>query len=103
MKNIRLLLLAALLVLLVACVPEANELAYRHKGIDQPPGFWMGLWHGLIAPITFVISLFSDTVGMYAVRNNGGWYDFGYLIGLGSLHGGGVGARRARRWNRRRP
>jgi len=34
-------------------------------------GFWLGLWHGLIAPITFVISLFSDNVNFYEVHNNG--------------------------------
>jgi hypothetical protein len=33
-------------------------------------------------------------VGVYAVPNNGGWYDFGYFIGVVFL---GVGARHARR------
>jgi len=51
-------------------------------------GFWLGLWHGVISPITFVISLFSDTVTVWDVNNNGGWYTFGFLLGIGALSGG---------------
>jgi hypothetical protein len=29
---------------------------------------------------------------MYAVNNNGGWYDFGFVIGTGILFGGGSSA-----------
>jgi hypothetical protein len=56
---------------------------------DDPYGFWGGLWHGIIAPFSFVISLFMDNVAMYAVNNNGGWYDFGFVLGAGILFGGG--------------
>ena len=41
------------------------------------PGFWKGLWHGIIAPIAFIVSLFSDHVRIYALPNAGRWYDFG--------------------------
>ncbi len=60
-------------------------------------GFWWGLWHGLIAPITFVVSLFNHSVGIYEVHNNGGWYDFGFLLGLSFVFGGGPAGRSARR------
>lgn len=60
----------------------------------DPYGFWGGLWHGIIAPVSFVISLFSDSVAMYAVHNNGGWYDFGFVLGAGILFGGGSRATR---------
>ncbi len=56
--------------------------------VDKPYGFLSGLWHGIIAPISFVGSLFMDDVAMYAVNNNGGWYDFGFVIGAGILFGG---------------
>jgi hypothetical protein len=46
-------------------------------------GFLGGLWHGLIAPIDFVIMLFRDDVAMYAQNNNGAWYAFGFLLGSG--------------------
>lgn len=52
-------------------------------------GFFGGLWHGIIAPVAFVVSLFSDSTAVWAVNNNGGWYTFGFLIGVGSLGFGG--------------
>jgi hypothetical protein len=52
---------------------------------DIPHGFWSGLWHGIIAPISFIGSLFSNEVAMYAVNNTGGWYDFGFVLGSGIL------------------
>lgn len=51
-------------------------------------GFWNGLWHGLISGITFIGSLFNDDIVIYAFNNNGGWYDFGFLMGVGSTLGG---------------
>ena len=54
-----------------------------------PYGFWGGLWHGIILPFSFIGSLFSDDIAIYAVNNNGGWYDFGFVIGTGALFGGG--------------
>lgn len=52
------------------------------------PGFWMGLWHGIIAPISFIVSLFSDHIRIYASPNSGRWYDFGFMIGIGGFHHG---------------
>ena len=56
------------------------------------PGFLLGVWHGFIFPVAWVISLFLDNVAIYAVPNNGGWYDFGYFLGIVVF---GVGARRS--------
>jgi len=44
---------------------------------EKPYGFFSGLWHGIIAPLSFIGSLINDNIAMYAVNNNGGWYDFG--------------------------
>jgi hypothetical protein len=41
-----------------------------------------GLWHGIIAPITLVISFFNSDVRMYEVHNVGSEYDFGFLLGV---------------------
>ncbi|MFA5328941.1 MAG: hypothetical protein WC384_14205 [Prolixibacteraceae bacterium] len=57
-------------------------------------GFLGGLWHGFIAPASFVGSLFSDHIAVWAVNNNGGWYTFGFLLGVGSLGFGGHKASR---------
>jgi hypothetical protein len=61
------------------------------------PGFLFGLWHGIIAPITFVVSLFTDAVRVYAVPNLGRWYDLGFMLGIGGFSGGLFAGSR-RRW-----
>ena len=50
----------------------------------RPAGFWGGLWHGVIAPITFLVSLFADGVSIYETNNNGRWYEFGFMLGIGA-------------------
>ncbi|HET9672522.1 MAG TPA: hypothetical protein VFQ40_06705 [Actinomycetota bacterium] len=89
------LLVAALV--LSACAPGANaQEGVASQGGDVA-GFWLGLWHGVIAPITFVVSLFSDTVNVYEVHNDGGWYNFGFVLGAGVLLGGGGAGSRGRK------
>lgn len=51
--------------------------------VDKPYGFFGGLWHGIVAPIAFFGSLIFDSIAIYAVNNNGGWYDFGFVLGSG--------------------
>lgn len=93
-RHIRLaaLILGAVLVL-AACTAGANP---EMGGGGDTAGFLLGLWHGFIAPITFVISLFTENVNIYEVRNNGNWYDFGFVIGAGILFGGGLFGNRRR-------
>ena len=43
---------------------------------------------------SLIISLFTDDIAVYAVPNNGVWYDFGYFVGIVFL---GVGARSSKR------
>lgn len=50
-------------------------------------GFWGGLWHGIIAPFSFIGSLFSKDVAVWAVNNNGGWYTLGFLLGIATTGG----------------
>jgi hypothetical protein len=47
----------------------------------DPPGFFLGVWHGLLAPWTLIVRLFLD-IKMYAVPNTGWFYDLGFLIGV---------------------
>lgn len=89
--TISVLVLSALL-LLASCAEVQNIDACKTGHVY---GFFGGLWHGIIAPFSFVISLFSDEVAVWAVNNNGGWYSFGFLLGVGSLGlGGGKASRR---------
>lgn len=92
--------LAALVVALATCAPGVNEQIDTPNSEGIVAGFWRGLWHGLIGPITFVISLFSNRIEMYEVHNNGGWYNFGFLLGISVALGGGPAGRAARRSRR---
>jgi hypothetical protein len=75
-------------LMLSACAAGPNEMV--DTGPD-PAGFWLGLWQGLICPITFLISLFTPEVNIYEVQNNGNWYDFGFMLGVALAFGGGAG------------
>ena len=96
-KSLRFVLLAVVLLLVLsACAAGANPVVDTPSADGDVAGFWLGLWQGIIVPITFIISLFSDTVSIYEVHNNGGWYDFGFVIGAGFFLGGsGAGAKGA--------
>ena len=93
----KLLVLGALLVLVAGCAPGVNPEVGMAAAEGVVAGFWRGLWHGIIAPITFFISLFTDTVNVYEVHNNGNWYDFGFVLGAGILFGGGGATGRRKR------
>ena len=84
----KLLILAASLALAACAATQASDAV-----APTAPGFWLGLWHGFIFPVAWVISLFTNQVAIYAVPNSGGWYDFGYFLGIVVF---GVGARKTR-------
>jgi len=91
------LMVAVLALVLSACAAGPNAAAGTVAETGDIAGFWLGLWHGIIAPVTFVISLFSDGVNVYEIHNNGNWYNFGFVIGAVFLIGGSHGARSAKR------
>ena len=79
----------AALMLLAACATQVST------GVSpQAPGFLLGLWHGFIFPVAWFLSLILPDIAIYAVPNNGGWYDFGYFLGIVVF---GVGANRGRK------
>lgn len=76
--------LLLLVVVLAGCLPGDGA-----SSPDEPAGFFSGVWHGWIAPISLIVSLFNEEIGIYEVENTGGWYDFGFYVaiigGFGSL------------------
>jgi hypothetical protein len=89
-----------LLVLLAlsSCAPGPNSAEKTADQEGKTAGFWLGLWHGLISPITFIISLFNKNIDIYEVHNSGSWYNFGFVLGAGLfLQGGILGSRRAKK------
>ena len=67
------------LLLLAACAQQSPDAVSSAAGT---PGFLWGLWHGFIFPFAWIGSLFSSEIAVYAVPNNGGWYDFGFFLGV---------------------
>jgi len=101
MKKARVLGILALALLVTAgCAAGPNQMANTPDQEGDVAGFWQGLWHGVIAPVTFLISLFSDSVHIYEVHNNGNWYNFGFLLGIAIILGGGGGGAATRRSKR---
>jgi len=78
----RLAWLVLVSILLVGCAAGNPQFTS-----EAPAGFWYGIWHGLISFVTLAIGIFNDHVRVYEVDNTGGWYDFGFLIGVTMLWG----------------
>lgn len=101
MKKLMLLALVLVIVfLLTACTAGPNDLVKTADEEGRVAGFWRGLWHGFISPFTFIVSLFNKNINIYEVRNNGGWYNFGFIFGAMVFFGGsggGAGAKGRRR------
>ena len=94
LRNAFVAALVVALIVLAGCAPGSERF------VEKPAGFWAGLWHGFIIIVTFIISLFADSVRVYEAQNIGGWYDFGFLVGLLLSVGGSCG-RHHRRKKRR--
>ncbi|MDC7227775.1 MAG: hypothetical protein PQJ61_13505 [Spirochaetales bacterium] len=96
-KNIIIAVLIIAAIVLIGCTAGPNAFEQAEKA-DEPAGFLLGIWHGFISLFAFIISLFSEKVNIYEVYNNGGWYNFGFIIGASLFYGGGTkGASRKRR------
>jgi hypothetical protein len=90
MTKLRIPLALAALTMLAACAAHQTP-----AGVDpNGPGFLLGLWHGFVFPVAWFVSLVMPDVAVYAVPNNGGWYDFGFFLGIVVF---GVGAHRGPR------
>jgi len=93
MKKLNLHSSAALMAILLLCAVFLSSCADVQHNLKpclegHVYGFWGGLWHGIIAPFSWIGSLFSDDIAVWAVNNNGGWYTFGFILGIGALTGG---------------
>lgn len=91
-NNLKVFLFFALILVLFTSCAHVQPIEPCVEG-TKIYGFWNGLWHGMIAGFTFIGSLFNHDITIYAINNNGGWYNFGFLLGIGGLFGGGVTVR----------
>lgn len=93
MKTWILITLIVCLLLLAACAPGTE----RFKDKDKPAGFFWGIWHGWIAPVSVVWQLFNPSVRIYE-GNNAGWaYDFGFYIAVVGGFGSAALSRKRRK------
>jgi hypothetical protein len=98
MKKLFILFWVVIFVLLLSsCAPGPNRLAKTPNPEGKVAGFWLGVWHGLIAPITFIVSIFSNKVNIYDVHNSGSWYNFGFVLGAGLFLSGGILGRKKKK------
>lgn len=94
--NMKLILLVVIVILaasaLSGCIPGDGT-----NTKDNKAGFFWGVWHGWLAPVSLIISLFKDNISIYEVSNSGWLYDFGYYIAVISGFGGVALSRKKRR------
>jgi hypothetical protein len=62
--------------------PGPNPMINQPDGLGRVARAGAGLWHGIIAPITLVLSFFNPDIHMYEVHNAGSEYDLGFLLGV---------------------
>ena len=60
--------------------PGPNPLVNTADATGRVAGILLGLWHGIISPVTLVISFFNKGVQMYEVHNDGSQYNLGFLL-----------------------
>ena len=80
MKKMFIFVALALLMFATSCADVA-QVQFTNPN-EHIYGFWGGTWHGMIMGPAFIGSLFSDDIAIYAVHNNGTWYNFGYVGGF---------------------
>jgi hypothetical protein len=83
-----------LILFSASCAPGPNDAEKTPGPKGHVAGFILGLWHGFISPVTFIISLFTRNVRLYEVHNNGSWYNFGFVLGAGLFLSGGIMGRK---------
>lgn len=76
-----LLIIIMTIFMLSSCADTSNVQECLPQ-TEHTYGFWGGTWHGVIMVPSFIGSIIWDDVAVYAVNNNGAWYDFGFVGGF---------------------
>jgi hypothetical protein len=70
-------------IILISCIPGGG-----HYQKEIPAGFFSGVWHGWIAPVSLIFGIFDHNIRIYELNNTGWWYDFGFYIAIIGGFGG---------------
>lgn len=62
--------------------PGPNPMVNKADDHGRVAGILLGIWHGVISPVTLVLSFVNTDVQMYEVFNDGSQYNLGFLVGV---------------------
>lgn len=62
--------------------PGSNPLVNTPGTRGTVAGTLIGIWHGIISPVTLIMSFINPNVQMYEVHNDGSQYNLGFLVGV---------------------
>ena len=62
--------------------PGPNPMVNTPDAHGRPAGIWLGLWHGIISPVTIILSFLHKNAQMYEVHNDGSPYNLGFFLGV---------------------
>ena len=88
------LMLILILLTMTGCIPGDGTHTITHQA-----GFFWGVWHGWIAPISLLIGLFDHHISIYETYNTGWFYDLGFYAAIISGFGGFSLSRKRRKNN----
>ena len=78
-----LFILITMAITFTGCIPGDGT----YTSTDTAGFFW-GIWHGWISPLSLIVSIFDHNIHIYEVNNSGWWYDFGFYMAIISGFGG---------------
>lgn len=67
--------------MMTGCLADTNTLEDIPDSKGETAGIFSGLWHGVISPVTMIVSFFTDKIHFYDANNTGELYDIGYFVG----------------------
>jgi hypothetical protein len=62
--------------------PGPNPLVNTADAQGRISGILLGVWHGIISPVTLILSFVNKGMQMYEVHNDGSPYNLGFLVGV---------------------
>ncbi|HCU07997.1 MAG TPA: hypothetical protein DF480_03340 [Clostridiales bacterium] len=90
--SIATIILVLVVITMTGCIPGDGTATAAHKA-----GFFWGIWHGWIAPISLIVGLFDHNISIYETYNTGWLYDLGFYAAIISGFGGFSFSRRKRK------
>jgi hypothetical protein len=91
-KTWKLVVLLIIMIALTGCMagnsPQFNT---------QPAGFFYGIWHGWLAPLSLLLKFFNPEYSIFEVNNTGLGYELGFYMAIISGFGGLSLARKKRK------